>query len=213
MWSGSTTLQSPTTAGRYADAKGIGTMKLIWIDLETTGLKPNVDPMLEAALVVTDEDLNVLCERSWVIAPSMNSYVYDQDSFDALLSDHVREMHTRSGLLAEVMGGQQKGQVEQEMLALVREHAGAGRHLLAGSSVHFDHGFIEAQMRELNQCLHYRHFDVSVLQRSFEFWCPSLRIKDDTRQIAHRALDDIRWSIHVAKSYSVVFKQMDARPM
>ncbi len=40
---------------------------LIWIDLEATGLIPDTDHILEAAVVVTDSDLNMLSAESTVI--------------------------------------------------------------------------------------------------------------------------------------------------
>lgn len=175
--------------------------KIFWADIETTGLKADKAPIIELAAVITDADLEVLAERSWVIRPSLNGADLSPAEFDGLLDDYVRNMHTKSGLLAEVWTGQDKTQVEEEVVEMLAEHFGRDRALLGGSSPHFDHGFFAVQMPRLDRRLHYRHFDVSMLETTFKLWRSDLRKPRDENEVAHRALADIRWSIATAKHY------------
>ena len=179
--------------------------KLAWIDLETTGLRPHADPILEVALIVTDANLETLTERSWVVRPSIAGEEYTEVTLQGVLTDYVREMHEKSGLLAEIWSGRKKSEVEDEMLAIMSEHFGRERALLAGSSPHFDHGFINKQLQRVDRRLSYRHLDVSVFERAAELWKPEAKYTSPSREPAHRALDDIRWSIACAKHYRELF--------
>lgn len=182
--------------------------KLLWLDIETTGLRPEIDPMLEIAVVVTDHDLNVLDERSAILAPSINGRRLTAGMMEPLMGASVKAMHTKSGLLEKVESGADKAQVESEICDLVASHFGSRWAMLAGSSVHFDHSFLRVQMPVLDRLCHYRHFDVSVLQRAFEMWAPERRVDPGSTEAVHRALDDIRWSIHVAREYRLALKEL-----
>ena len=175
--------------------------KIFWADIETTGLRAGSDPIIELAVIVTTADLEALCERSWVIRPSLNGADLSPAEFDGLLGDYVRQMHTKSGLLAEVWRGHNKAEVEAEVCALLEEHFGRERALLGGSSPHFDHSFFAIQMPKLDRRLHYRHFDVSMLETTWKLWRPEQRKPRDENEAAHRALADIRWSVETARYY------------
>ena len=43
--------------------------RLVWIDMEMTGLRPDIDRIIEVAAVVTDSDLNVLVESPSFAVP------------------------------------------------------------------------------------------------------------------------------------------------
>lgn len=177
-------------------------MKIAWIDIETTGLSPQQDFILEFALIITDGWLTVLEERNWVIKPDVD--------FAPRMNDWVRKTHTDSGLLEAVAAsGVTLGQVDAEASAIILKHGGKYKPLLGGSSPHFDRGFIAQQMPAVDAQLHYRHFDTSTLERAFELWRPDLRQPRDGRSVAHRALDDIRWSINCAFYYQGVLRWLN----
>ena len=73
-------------------------MNLIWIDIETTGLRPSDDIILEVAVVATNERLEELGEMSYVI---------DVKESDLLRMDtFVFDMHTKNGLLGAILSGE-----------------------------------------------------------------------------------------------------------
>src|SRR5689334_5768737 len=68
--------------------------RLIWIDLEMTGLKPETDRILEVAIVVTDHDLVTVAEAPvWVL--------HQDDATLAGMDAWNQSTHGRSGLTAK----------------------------------------------------------------------------------------------------------------
>jgi oligoribonuclease len=183
--------------------------RIAWFDLETTGLDPEVDRILEVALVITDGDLNVLHEQTELLGPTgeVRAAVVAMDRT-------CWAMHTENGLLAELFR-RGRGSDQDVDLALSKAlyahwpapkdatEEMAGRYLLAGSSVHFDAGYLRKYMPTTYRWLSHRHLDVSVLHRAAELWNPAMRMPKDLSpaKAKHRALDDIHHSIAVARWY------------
>lgn len=160
-----------------------------WIDIETTGLNPERDCILEVAAVVTDRNLmKRIDETSFVVSPATSPD----------LDPYVREMHTKNGLLAESLAsGLSYKTVEAEVSAFVAAHTPTGKKLhLAGSSVHFDRSFLKVWMPKVVEQLHYRQLDVSSLKLVFDPLVPCPKGAP-----AHRALADIEESIREARWY------------
>lgn len=176
-------------------------MNLAWIDIETTGLDPRHDEILELALIITTQDLHVVMEKSWVV-----SHVHDLRSH---MNDWVLRTHTESGLLEDLRRAVDTiEEVDQEAAAAVKHWRLKDKSILAGSSPHFDRSFIAQHMPELNEALHYRNFDTSTIERAFEFWRPDLRQPREGRNVAHRAMADIRWSLECARYYQGVIQSL-----
>ena len=69
--------------------------RLVWVDLEMTGLSPETDRILEVALVVTDADLVAVAEAPvWVI--------HQDDATLAAMDAWNQGTHGRSGLIDRV---------------------------------------------------------------------------------------------------------------
>ena len=169
--------------------------RLVWIDCEMTGLDLGRDALVEVAALVTDSELTVLGDGvDVVIKPP-------QAALDSM-PDVVREMHTSSGLLAELADGTTLLDAQAQVLAYVQEHVPAARKApLAGNSVYVDRGFLNRDMPALDEHLHYRLVDVSSIKELVRRWFPRIYFNSPSKHGGHRALADIRESIEELKFY------------
>ncbi len=172
---------------------------LVWIDCEMTGLDARNDALIEVACLVTDADLNVLGEGvSVVIKPSVEALEG--------MSDFVRDMHSASGLLPLLEDGLDMETAQAQVLEYVREHVPAGKAPLAGNTVGMDRIFLERDMPQLVEHLHYRVVDVSSIKELARRWYPRVFFNAPAKTGGHRALGDIQDSIRELQYYrSTVF--------
>jgi oligoribonuclease len=169
--------------------------RLVWIDCEMTGLDLARDELVEIACVVTDGGLTVLDEGvSAVIRPS--------DASLETMPEVVREMHTVSGLLADIPSGITLADAELLVLDYVRGHVPEPRKApLAGSSVYVDRGFLARDMKALDEHLHYRVVDVSSIKELVRRWYPRVFFASPKKSGGHRALGDILDSVAELRFY------------
>ena len=159
--------------------------KLLWIDLEMTGLEPDKDRILEVAAIATDMDLNEIATYEAVVKVD-----------DKLIKERMvgefweRNKESYDALVAQNKDGRDEKEVEKELIKFLDDNFGKEIYL-AGNSIHQDRKFIEREMPELNKRLHYRMLDVSAWKIYFE----NALDKKYTKRDAHRALDDINGSI------------------
>jgi oligoribonuclease len=171
------------------------TDRLVWIDCEMTGLDLERDALIEIACLVTDGALKVLGEGlDLVIKPPPEAL--DQ------MEDVVREMHTASGLLAELAAGITLAEAQDQVLAYVRKYIPDPRRVpLAGNSIATDRVFIARDMPELDAFLHYRMVDVSSIKELARRWYPRTYFASPPKRGGHRALADITESIQELRYY------------
>jgi oligoribonuclease len=172
------------------------TDRLVWIDCEMTGLDLARDALIEIACLVTDGDLTVLDEGvDLVIKPPAEAI--DQ------MQSVVREMHTASGLLAELPAGVTLAEAQDQVLSYVRRHVAEPRKApLCGNSIATDRSFIARDMPELDAYLHYRMVDVSSIKELARRWYPRAYFANArTKHGGHRALADIKESIQELRYY------------
>lgn len=169
--------------------------RLVWIDCEMTGLDLGADALIEVAALVTDFELNVLGEGvDLVVKPSSESL--DQ------MTDFVREMHEKSGLIHELEAGISLQEAEEQVLAYIKEHCPDGsRPPLAGNTVATDRAFLARDMPALESFLHYRIVDVSSIKELSRRWFPRAYFQAPAKRGNHRALADIRESIEELRYY------------
>lgn len=169
--------------------------RIIWIDCEMTGLNLDQDALVEIAAVVTDGELNVLGEGvEVVIKPPAGALEQ--------MGDFVRSMHTESGLINRLEHGVSLGEAEQIVIDYIKAHVPVpARAPLAGNSVATDKMFLERDMKELVQLMHYRIVDVSSIKELARRWYPRIYYASPTKNGGHRALADILESIDELRYY------------
>jgi oligoribonuclease len=169
--------------------------RLVWIDCEMTGLDLGADALIEVAALVTDFELNVLGEGVDIIVKPP-AEALDQ------MGDFVRNMHEKSGLLAELEHGVPLAEAEERTLAYIKEHCPDGsRPPLAGNTVATDRSFLARDMTTLEQFLHYRIVDVSSIKELSRRWYPRAYFQAPAKRGNHRALADIQESIEELRYY------------
>lgn len=181
--------------------------RLIWADVETTGLDSQRDYLLEVAFLVTDADLNPLDEGyQTVIRPgSMRAALTRLEE-----SPIVHGMHQASGLLSELEQGTSSLLAGANAVDYLRKHSpGRDRLPLAGSSVGFDRGFIQARLPGVATWFHYRSVDVSTIKELVRRWYPPEILGGaPEKKLAHRAMPDLHESIDELRYYrETVFRR------
>jgi len=170
--------------------------RLVWIDLEMTGLDVERHRIVELAVIVTDARLEVL-------ADGLDLVVHQPPEILAEMDDFVRKMHTKSGLL---------GEIERSPLSLEAAGKQAVEYItgfvpeadtapMCGNSIGVDRRFLDRYLPELDRYLHYRSIDVSSIKELCRRWYPAVYKKRPSKAEAHRALDDIRESIAELRYY------------
>ena len=159
-----------------------------------TGLDPAVCAIVEIATVVTDSDLNCIAEGPSIV-------VHQPDEVLQGMSEFVRGLHTRSGLLDQIRASTTSlADANRATVAFLRQHATVGASPLCGNSVWKDRAFLERYMPDVLGLLHYRMIDVSTVKEVVRRWYPSPYHAPPKRE-THRALDDIRESIAELRWY------------
>ncbi|PNG97578.1 oligoribonuclease [Streptomyces malaysiensis] len=169
--------------------------RMVWIDCEMTGLSLANDALIEVAALVTDSELNILGDGvDIVVRPPAEALV--------TMVEVVRDMHTTSGLLAELEGGMTLEDAQDQVLGYIREHVPeAGKAPLCGNSVGTDRGFLLRDMPTLESYLHYRIVDVSSIKELARRWYPRAYFNSPKKNGNHRALADIHESIAELRYY------------
>lgn len=170
--------------------------RLVWIDLEMTGLDPERHVIVEVAALVTDAQLNVL-------GTGIDLVVHATEDELAEMDDYVRTMHTTNGLLPLIQeSAVSVAEAEDAVLALIAEHCHPDHPApLAGNSIATDRTFIRAHMPRLDAALHYRMVDVSTIKELSRRWYPRVYFAQPEKGMSHRALADIVESIRELDYY------------
>ena len=158
-----------------------------------TGLDPDRDVIIEAAVLVTDPQLEIVAHGPEIAIQRTPEEL-------SLMNAWNRRTHGDSGLVRRVRDSQTTvEQAEDEILEFLAEWTEEGASPLCGNSVHQDRAFIRRQMPRLDGWLHYRILDVSTVKELVKRWYPDL--EPFAKQQRHRALDDIRESIDELRWY------------
>ena len=171
---------------------------LIWIDLEMTGLKPEVDRIIEIATIVTDAKLNVLAEGP-VFA------IHQPDEVLAKMDAWNTKHHTRSGLVDRIKASKVTiEQAEAETLKFLAQYVPPDKSPMCGNSICQDRRFLARYMPKLEKFFHYRHLDVSTVKELAKRWAPDIA-KGIKKRSQHIALSDIHDSIEELRHYQTHF--------
>ncbi len=172
------------------------------MDLEMTGLDPAADVIVEIATLLTDDDLTVVAEGPDLVVATDATKL-------AAMSDVVRDMHTRSGLLAAIEASAiSLEEAGKATLAFLEAHIPEpGTVPLCGNSIGMDRRFLAVQLPEIERFLHYRSIDVSTVKELARRWLPGALADAPHKHGAHRAMDDVKESLAELAFYrNAVFK-------
>jgi oligoribonuclease len=164
-------------------------MRLLWMDLEMTGLDATRERILEVAAIITDMELQPLSDY--------HSVVYQGSELLSAMDEWNRTTHTASGLLNLVPQGKSQNQVDQELAEWVSGYFNKERAVLAGNSIHQDRKFIDLYLPKLASALHYRMLDVSAFKILFR---ERFKLSFEKGN-SHRALEDVQASIDELRYY------------
>jgi oligoribonuclease len=172
--------------------------RLLWVDLEMTGLDPQNDVLLEVAAEITDFDMKTLASYEACIKQNRDLVVKRMQ----LNTWWASYPQNRDQFVNNLEKGKTLQEVEAELLELVEKHFGDGPVILAGNSIYNDRLFIKQWMPALDLKLHYRMLDVSSWKIVMQAKYGVVYDKND----AHRAFDDIQASIAELQHYLEWFK-------
>ena len=159
--------------------------RLIWIDLEMTGLDTDRDGILEIATVVTDGQLNLLAE-----GPEL-AIAHPLATLEAM-DDWNRTQHGKSGLWRRVLEeGVPLAEAEARTLAFLDQWVPAKASPMCGNSICQDRRFMHRLMPALEAHFHYRNLDVSTIKELARRWSPEV-LAGVQKEAAHPALSDVR---------------------
>ena len=174
---------------------------LVWVDMEMTGLIPEVDRVIEIATIVTDSHLNVLAEGPVIAIKQPDAALEAMDEWNT-------RTHSASGLVERVRSSAVSEQLASDMtLDFLREWVPEGMSPMCGNSICQDRRFMARHMPALEKYFHYRNLDVSTLKILAQRWRPDL--PDLPKQGAHQALADIRESIEELRHYRTYFLRVE----
>jgi oligoribonuclease len=172
--------------------------RLVWLDMEMTGLDPQKERIIEVAVVVTEPDLTVVAEGPVLVIHQADALLDAMDSWN-------RSTHGKSGLIDKVKASTlTEAQAEIELIAFLSKYVPAGKSPLCGNTVSQDRRFMFNYMPKLEQFFHYRTIDVSTLKELARRWKPEL-LKGFEKRSKHEALADIYESIDELKYYRDTF--------
>lgn len=168
--------------------------RLIWLDMEMTGLNPLTDKVLELAIVVTDAYLNTIAEAPVLVVHQSDEVLAGMDAWNT-------STHGRSGLTEKVRASTLSEQdVAAHMLEFLKAYIGPNKSPMCGNSICQDRRFMAQHMPELEKYFHYRNLDVSTLKELARRWQP--KVYDGFKKATkHTALADVYESIDELKHY------------
>jgi len=178
---------APMTASR-------SDMRLVWVDMEMTGLDPEKERIIELAAVVTEPDLTIVAEAPVLV-------IHQSDELLAAMDKWNQSTHAKSGLIEKVRASTlNEEQAQAQMVEFLSQYVPAGKSPLCGNTVSQDRRFMYRYMPELETYFHYRTIDVSTIKELARRWQPSL-LKGFAKHSKHEALADIHESIEELRYY------------
>jgi len=159
---------------------------LVWLDCEMSGLNPEVERLLEIAVIVTGPHLEPRIEGPVLVIHQPDSVLEGMDKWN-------QGTHKRSGLIDKVRASTiSEAEAEQTILAFLKRYVPKGKVPICGNSISQDRRFLHKYMPKLEAFFHYRNVDVSTLKELALRWKPEAKFKKAQR---HTALADVHESI------------------
>lgn len=175
---------------------------LVWLDCEMTGLDPEVERIIEIAVIVTGPDLEPRIEGPVLV-------IHQSDAQLALMDKWNKTTHGKSGLIDKVKASTvTEEQAQAQVIAFLSHYVGKGKAPLCGNSIGQDRRFLVKYMPQLDAFFHYRNIDVSTLKELAKRWRPDV-YKAFKKKQWHTALSDVHESIDELAHYRANFLQVD----
>jgi len=169
--------------------------RIVWIDLEMSGLDVGKERIIEVASIITNGDLEVIAEGPDLVIHQPEEILEGMDAWN-------REHHGASGLIEQVRTSEiSESMAEEATLNFIAAHCERDCCPIAGNSIHTDRVFLTKYMPKLNRWLHYRHVDVTTVKELVSRWRPLVYRKRPSKKGAHRARGDILESIAELRFY------------
>ena len=163
-------------------------LNMVWMDLEMTGLDPDLEVIIEIASLVTDYDLNILAEGPCLA-------IHQNDEILARMDAWNQKHHNASGLVERVRKSKiTNDEASRQTLEFIKQYCPENTAPLCGNSISQDRKFLCKYMNELHNYFHYRSVDVTSIKELVRRWYPNgpkLPRKSDS----HMALTDVRESL------------------
>jgi oligoribonuclease len=176
---------------------------LVWLDCEMTGLQPDVDRVIEIAVIVTGPQLECRIEGPVLVIHQSNDQLGKMDAWN-------RGTHGKSGLIDKVKASTvTEAQAEKQLLDFLKQYVPKNSSPMCGNSIGQDRRFLVKYMPELEAFFHYRNLDVSTLKELSKRWRPEVYASFKKQQ-RHTALADVHESIDELEHYRKHFLKLQA---
>ena len=176
---------------------------LVWLDCEMTGLDPEVERIIEIAVIVTGPDLTPRIEGPVLV-------IHQSDAQLELMDKWNKTTHGKSGLIDKVKASTiTEERAQAEVIAFLSHYVGKGKAPLCGNSIGQDRRFLVKYMPQLDAFFHYRNIDVSTLKELAKRWRPDV-YKTFKKKQWHTALSDVHESIDELSHYRANFLQAES---
>ena len=176
-------------------------LRLVWLDMEMSGLDPEIERVLEVAVVVTEPDLTVVAEGPVIV-------IHQSDDILNAMDEWNTTTHGRTGLTERVRASTTtEAEAEQQLIEFLSQYVNKGASPLCGNTVSHDRRFMFKYMPEFERFFHYRNLDVSTLKELSRRWNPEV-YRGVVKKGRHEALADIYESIDELKHYRETFLKL-----
>ena len=175
---------------------------LVWLDCEMTGLDPEVERIIEIAVIVTGPNLECRTEGPVLVIHQSDAQLDQKDAWN-------KGTHGKSGLIAKVkVSTVTEEQAQDQLIAFLKQYVPANGSPMCGNSIGQDRRFLVKYMPKLEAFFHYRNLDVSTLKELSKRWRPEVYASFKKQQ-RHTALADVHESIDELEHYRRHFLKLD----
>jgi len=175
---------------------------LVWLDCEMTGLDPELERIIEIAVVVTGPKLECRTEGPVLVIHQSNEQLDKMDAWN-------KGTHGKSGLIDKVRAStMNEEEAQTQLISFLARYVPSNGSPICGNSVGQDRRFLVKYMPKLEAFFHYRNLDVSTLKELAKRWRPEVYASFKKQQ-RHTALADVHESIDELEHYRKHFLKVD----